>query len=98
MDPKLKLFIAIAILRRRSKRKSANYWIHPIIQRREVWGEHLKMDEMKLMYPAKFFEYTRMKPSRFDFLLMKIHSIVEKPLSNFREPIHPRIRLYVTLR
>ncbi len=76
MDPQLKLLIAIAIMRRRrAKRRSIRYWIHPIVQLRGVWGEHLKLDEMKRLYPLKFFEYTRMKPSQFDDLLLKIHPI-----------------------
>lgn len=53
---------------------------------REIWDQ-----------PEKFFEYFRMTPETFDYILKGIEKRIEK-FSNFRECISPKHRLAVTLR
>jgi len=75
------------------------WWIRPINQNRAKQGdgEHL-IDEMRLLDTESHFKYCRMTVEVFDNLLAIVKPAIKKQKTNFREPICPRTRLYLTLR
>lgn len=81
------------------KRKKLNEKIHPINLGREAFGEfHHLFDELR-QDEKKFVEYTRMKMSTFDYILIKIKPLIIKNWTNFNKtPIMCAERLIVTLR
>ncbi|CAI6362415.1 unnamed protein product [Macrosiphum euphorbiae] len=72
--------------------------VHPIDRRRKIYGEfhHLFFDLKKS--PTRFFEYLRMSIETYDFILTKICHRIRKKTTNFKKPISPAERLYVTIR
>lgn len=46
----------------------------------------------------KFLKYLRMSAKTYDFILIKISHRVRKKTTNFKKPISPAKRLYVTVR
>ena len=83
---------------RNSFLKKKRVGIHPINRRRLIYGEyhHLYTDLRKS--PDKFFDYLRMSVNTYDFILSKINHRIRKKISNFKKPISPAERLYVTIR
>lgn len=73
------------------------YSVHPINQQRARFGEfhHLYTDLRE--HPAKFFEYTRMSISTFDYIFSKICKRIQKA-NTASLPITPPERLFITLR
>lgn len=95
MDP----IILIAILRQqRRRRRRHNYWVHPLLIKREIWGEHLKIQEMCSIYPDKFRQYTRMSPEQFHVVLNLVKGEIAKQDTSYRKAIPTDLRLFVTLR
>lgn len=72
-------------------------WINPIFEERDKSGEFHTLFPKLLEQPKKFFEYFRMKPNTFWYLLNGIRPYREKQ-SNFRKCISAEERLAVTLR
>ncbi|CAI6357117.1 unnamed protein product [Macrosiphum euphorbiae] len=62
--------------------------VHPINRRRKIYGE----------FHHLFFEYLRMSIETYDFILTKICHRIRKKTTNFKKPISPAERLYVTIR
>jgi len=81
------------------KSKQVNKKIHPINLGRKAFGEfHHLFDELR-QDEKKFLEYTRMKISTFDYILIKNEPLIIKNWTNFNKtPIMPAERLIVTLR
>lgn len=78
--------------------KKKRVGVHPINRTRKMYGEfhHLYADLRKS--PTKFFEYLRMSIGTYDFILKRIGKRIQKKKTNFKKPISPAERLYVTLR
>lgn len=47
---------------------------------------------------SRFFEFLRMSIKTFDYILEKIEHRIQKKATNFKKPISPIERLYLTLR
>lgn len=79
--------------------KKRRWWVRPINQRRNDQGdgEHL-INEMRFLDVESHFKYCRMTVDVFDELLNIVGPAIQKMQTNFREPICPRTRLYLTLR
>lgn len=73
------------------------YWVNDIYKSRDKDGEYFTLCKELKRQPKKFFEYFRMLPSTFEYLLNKTHDKLEK-YSTFRKCIEPRQKLTVTLR
>lgn len=72
-------------------------WVNDIYEKREEHGEfHLLFDDL-LQQSQKFFEYFRMLPETFNYILSQIYERLEKQ-SNFRKCVDPRENLSITLR
>jgi len=72
-------------------------WVNPIFDEREKCGEFHTLFPMLLEQPQKFFQYFRMGPDTFWYIVHNIRPYIEKQ-SNFRKCISPEERLAVTLR
>ncbi|VVC99118.1 unnamed protein product, partial [Leptidea sinapis] len=72
--------------------------VHEINKNREQCGEFYNLYEKMRLYPTKFFEYTRMPISTFDYILSKISDKITKEDTNFRKSISPKEKLFITLR
>ncbi|XP_065084914.1 uncharacterized protein LOC135707109 [Ochlerotatus camptorhynchus] len=75
------------------------FGVHPINQKRQIYGEyhHLYPDLVK--HPAKFRNYTRMRIETFNYVLGLIEERLTKQWTNFvQQPILPREKLIITLR
>lgn len=72
--------------------------VHEINKNREISGEFFNLYEELKFYPTKFFEYTRMPVSTFDYILNKISPKITREDTNFRKSISPEEKLFITLR
>ncbi len=69
----------------------------------QLFSSRNKKGEFQMLFselwdqPEKFFEYFRMTPTTFEYILKGIEESIKK-FSNFRECISTRQRLAVTLR
>lgn len=53
---------------------------------------------MRLDDQDAHFQYCRMSVKKFDALIQRVQPRIEKQVTNYREPISARDRLYLTLR
>lgn len=75
------------------------YHTHPIIQKRLEMGEFYHLYQELKGYPDRFYQYLRMEPSTFQYILRKIKDKVDKRWQNcHRLPISTEENLVVTLR
>ncbi|CAF4891453.1 unnamed protein product [Pieris macdunnoughi] len=72
--------------------------VHEINKNRGITGEVFNLYQELRLYPTKFFEYTRMPLSTFDYILSKISPKITKEDTNFRKSIRPEEKLFITLR
>lgn len=78
------------------KRRKRRWGVHPINQLRKELGHFENLvKEMLINDHEKFFNYTRMSPERFDYLLDLIASKITKSAPN---AIPAKFRLLLTLR
>lgn len=72
---------------------------HEILQQRSILGEYHHLFPLLRRYPVKFYEYTRMEISTFDYILQKVTLFCQKKWCNLhKSPIRVEERLVVTLR
>ena len=70
--------------------------VNQLFANRDDKGEFQMLFQELLDQPEKFFDYFRMKPATFEYILKGIEESIKK-ISNFRECISPKQRLAVTL-
>ncbi|GFO35904.1 hypothetical protein PoB_006240900 [Plakobranchus ocellatus] len=88
-------FLFLLWLKRRRNRR---YWVHPIFQPRETFGEYHHLMQQVLSDDEKCLAYIRMRPDTFKTLLEMIGPHIEKRTTNFRKPLPATERLVITLR
>ncbi|KAK3730871.1 hypothetical protein RRG08_058116 [Elysia crispata] len=91
---RLQLLLLLWLKRRRNRR----YWVHPIFQLRETFGEYHHLMQPVLSDDEKCLAYIRMRPDTFKTLLEMIGPHIEKRTTNFRKPLPATERLVITLR
>lgn len=75
------------------------YGVHPVNQKRNIFGEYHHLYPDLLGFPQKFRDYTRMEIETFEYILSKIQVRLTKQWTNFvKQPITPREKLIITLR
>ena len=74
-----------------------NVWVNPIYEEREKSGEFHTLFPKLLESPKKFYEYFRMSPETYYYVLNRIKPHIEKK-NNFRKCISAEERLALTLR
>lgn len=90
--------VSILIHRRRKKKISKKFWIHPIVSERLLHGQFHTLHYELRQYPPKFFNYYRMSVSAFDELLQILGPCLTYSNTQMRECISPEERLSVTIR
>lgn len=88
-------FLYGKIKRNRARRR---YWVQPYLQTRSLNGSFVQNYRDLRKYEDKFFNYTRMSTTSFDYLLSKIRTGITGRDTNFRLCITPEEKLWVTLR
>lgn len=72
---------------------------HEILKERPVFGEYHHLFPLLRQHPDKFYQYTRMEISTFDYLLEKVSPLCQKNWCNLhKSPIRAEERLVITLR
>jgi len=94
---KLKLLAETSVLKFLLLQDGKDHWVNPIFADREKNGEFHTLFKELLKQPPKFFQYTRMSPDTFFYILGAIREDIEK-VSNFRKCISAEERLLITLR
>jgi len=89
-----KLLLAAAVYVYKRKRE---YWVHPINRLRPKLGDHVKLDIKYRQFPDRFKKETRLTPPQFDELLLMTEQQLQTKAPR-RDCVHPRVRLYVTLK
>lgn len=82
------------ILKKNKRRKA----VHEVNKNRLVYGEFYHLYPELRQDSARFFEFLRMSINTFDYILMKVKDRLQKKTTNFKAPISPEEKLYVTLR
>ena len=92
LDSSLTKFLLPDIERRRT------ISVHEINKRRSSEGEYHHLFQQLKAHPDRFYAYTRMNQSTFDYILKKIECKFKETWCNWHKPILPEERLVVTLR
>ncbi|XP_025163500.1 protein ALP1-like, partial [Harpegnathos saltator] len=101
-DEKLVLLLYLRRKRRLKRqeqviRRTARWWVHPMIEQRYLQGAYDNLVLELRRDTERFFNFHRMLPHQFDKLLTMIEPIISK-IYVTREPLHPGLRLSLTLR
>ena len=75
---------ALLLYRRQKYRR---YWVHPINQSREQFGEFHRLYKDLRKYPDRFYTYYRMSMEQFDYILAQIEHTIYKPNTNWPRSI-----------
>lgn len=87
---------ALKVLSVNGVRSSA---VHPLNKDRHKLGEYHNLFPQLKKYPDRFFQYTRMEYSTFEYILNLIHPQMVTKYTNFiKQPIEPGEKLVITLR
>lgn len=80
--------------------KGVRRWkVHPVNKERTTLGEFYHLYQELKGYPDRFYDYLRISPSTFKYILGLLEQKVEKVFTNRQEqPISVEERLVVTLR
>lgn len=98
MDVEEAAIVALLIKRKKNKRKSREYWVHPLLQERRSKGMFKLFYEDVRKYPRKFFNYARMSVRSFDELLCLLKPHITGTDTNMRPCVSPEEKLCITLR
>jgi len=79
-------------------KKRTRKWVHPMLKRRKLEGEHWTLFKDLLKYDDKFYQYFRMPQCKFYDLLKLVAPMLQKQNTSFREAISPTEKLTVCLR
>lgn len=80
-------------------RRIKRFQQHEILKERPVFGEYHHLFPLLRRHPEKFYQYTRMEVSTFDYILDKVAPFCQKKWCNFhKSPIRAEERLVMTLR
>lgn len=96
------LLLALLYIRRKKNKRNIpkrRFWVHPILQLKQQQGDwHNLVREMQLQNDETYFNYMRLTPKMFDYLLSRVGSLITKQETNWRVSIPPTARLSMTLR
>ena len=65
------------------RQKHHRYWVHPINQSHQQFGEfHTHYQDLR-KYPDRFYTYYRISTEQFDYILAQIEHLIYKPNTNW---------------
>ena len=89
---------ATAALLLHRRQKYCRYWVHPINQSREQFGEfHMLYKDLR-KYPDRFYTYYQMSMDQFDYILAQIEHLIYKSSTNWRHSISAEEKLAICIR
>ncbi|XP_068129859.1 uncharacterized protein [Hyperolius riggenbachi] len=94
----LQFFMERMRRRRRQPRRRHRFWVHPLVVERPLKGQFTLLYEDIRSHPVKFFNYTRMSTSTFDYLLQTLGAHLRRQNTWYRNAVIPEERLLLTLR
>ena len=100
------IFIKITMNRRQTaaalllyrRQKHHRYWVHPINQSHQQFGEFHTLYKDLRKYPDRFCTYYRMSTEQFDYILAQIEHLIYKPNTNWQCSISAEEKLVICLR
>lgn len=99
MDERKKRMLLIMIWHHRRKlRRTRKFWVHPLLEKRQLLGEFVTLFHDMRENSSKFFNYFRMSIGSFDELCAKLQDDLQKEDTNMRNCIPPVEMVAVTLR
>ena len=84
--------------RRRNKKMNRRYWVHQINQQRSILGQFHVLFKDLLKDDERFHMYFRVNEVQFEQIHEYIKDEIHKKCTKFREAIHTRERLAISLR
>lgn len=93
---KMSMYLA-TLLHLRKCRGHRRFWVHPINERHEQFGEFHRLCRELRSDEDIFFGYFHMSPALFDDLVQRTSHILWKEGCNFRKPLSTQERLAVCL-
>ena len=80
------------------RQKHHKYWVHPINQSHQQFGEFNTLYKDLRKYPDRFYTYYRMSTEQFDYILAQIKYLIYKPNTNWWCSISAEEKLAICLR
>ena len=87
---------AALLLYRRQKHR--RYWVHPINQSHQQFGEFYMLYKDLRKYPDRFYTYYWMSTEQFDYILAQIEHLIYKPNTNWWHSISVEEKLAICIR
>ena len=89
---------ATAALLLYGRQKHCRYWVHPINQSSQQFGEfHMLYKDLR-KYPNRFYTYCWMSTEQFDYILAQIEHLICKPNTNWQHSISAEEKLAICIR
>ena len=61
------------------RQKHHRYWVHPVNQSHQQFGEFHTLYKDLRKYPGRFYTYYRISTEQFDYILVQIEHLIYKP-------------------
>ena len=80
------------------RQKHCRYWVHPINQSCQQFGEFHTLYKDLRKYPDRFYTYYRMSTEQFDYILAQIEHLIYKPNTNWWCSISAEEKIAICIR
>ena len=79
------------------RQKDHRYWVHPINQSCQQFGEFQTLYKDMRKYPDRFYTYYRMSTEQFDDILAQTEHLIYKPNTNWQCSISAEEKLAICI-
>ena len=80
------------------RQKHCMYWVHPIKQSCQQFGEFNTLYKDLRKYPDRFYTYYRISTEQFHYILAQIEHLTYKPNTNWRYSISAEEKLAICIK
>ena len=80
------------------RQKHCRFWVQPISQSCQQFGEFHTLYKDLRKYPDRFYTYYRMSTEQFDYILAQIEHLICKPNTNWQYSISAEEHLVICIR
>ena len=91
------VLLAAVMIHRTRRAQEGRLWVHPLNEERDTSGLWASRMTNLRMYPDRFFQYFRMMPENFDYILNLVRLDITKEDTVMRRAITPDLRLAITV-
>ena len=74
------------------------YWVHPIYQSHQQFGEFNTLYKDLRKYPDRFYTYNKMSTEQFDYILAQIEHLIYKPTTIWWCSMYAEEKLTICIR